>query len=635
MSGRGRNDTYNSMKMLVEAEAIPYEPAPLRGERLLLFAPHPDDEVIGCGGLLAQHLQEDRAVRVVIVTDGTKATGATSDATNYRDLREQESRRGLALLGASAEVEFLRYPDRGLDASVMDSLRAQLVAFKPDLVCVPSPVEIHPDHLALSRAFCELLQSDPSLHSDLALTRVAFYEVSQPLRPNALVDITAVADAKYNAIAAHESQIALKDYVAYARGLNAYRAMTLPPAVKVAEAYWVTALTELRTIPFTELQRRIGRVAEVTVMRPELAISVIIRTKDRPALLREALSSVAAGGYPAEVIVVNDGGRRPDVADGRLIEHETPRGRSEAMNSGVRAAKSTHIAFLDDDDLFYPEHLPTLAAAAASAPGKVAWYTDAVSTSLKLSESGLYEPEWRQRIFTQDFDREVLLIDNYIPLTTLLVPRDQFLEAGGFDSAFDLFEDWDFLIRLADRGDFVRVPRITCEVRHFADGDSITLSAPEGTRPFRDAKLQVWEKHAGKITNDVLLNVYEKQKQRLAMITSSLADSKGAGHHRERDLARLEREKTQLIRQLAAVHNDLNSRIFEIRDIESQLEKQFRAVEEIQNRNASLEQTVAEVRDDLRRATAESERLQGLLDMIFRSRTWKVHTLVERLKGRR
>ena len=635
MSGRGRNDTYNSMKMLVEAEAIPYAPAPLRGERLLVLAPHPDDEVIGCGGLLAQHLQENRAVRVVIVTDGTKATGATSDAANYRDLREEESRRGIALLGGAADVQFLRYPDRGLDDSVSGSLREHLSAFKPDLICVPSPVEIHPDHAALSRAFCELIQSDPTLFADLPLTRVVFYEVSQPLRPNTLVDITAVADAKYAAIAAHESQIALKDYVAYSRGLNAYRAMTLPPEVKAAEGYWVTPLATLRTLPFTELQRRTGRAAEVAVTRPELAVSVIIRTKDRPALLREAVSSVAAGGYPAEVIVVNDGGKRPVVEGATVVEHDTSRGRSAAMNSGVRAARASHVAFLDDDDLYYPEHLPTLAAAAAAAPGKAAWYSDAVSTSMKLGTSGQYEPEWRQRIFAQDFDRELLLVDNYIPLTTLLVPRESFLEAGGFDEAFDLFEDWDFLIRLAERGDFIRVPRITCEVRHFADGDSITLAATEGTKRFRDAKLQVWRKHAARITNDVLLNVYERQKQRLTMLSNALVESNGRTHHAERDIARLEREKAELVRQLGDLHNDLNGRVFEIREVERQLENQFRAVEDAQNRNASLEQMMAALRDDLRRSTSEAERLQGLLDMIFRSRTWKLHTVLERLRGRR
>src|SRR5438132_8706173 len=73
-----------------ESEAIPYEPLDLQGERLLVLAPHPDDEVIGCGGLIARHLLAGRRVRVVVVTDGAEA-GAPK-------VREEESRLALALL---------------------------------------------------------------------------------------------------------------------------------------------------------------------------------------------------------------------------------------------------------------------------------------------------------------------------------------------------------------------------------------------------------------------------------------------------------------------------------------------------------------------------------------------------------
>ena len=152
--------------MLTEAEAIPYEPALLRGERLLVLAPHPDDEVIGCGGLIAQHLREHRAVRIVIATDG--AVGGDAAA------RETEARRGIAALGG-AEVVFLGFRDRTLGGDAAARIREQLLDFRPDLVLVPSPIEIHPDHVALSRAFCDLIQGDETLFADLAVTRVAFF----------------------------------------------------------------------------------------------------------------------------------------------------------------------------------------------------------------------------------------------------------------------------------------------------------------------------------------------------------------------------------------------------------------------------------------------------------------------------
>src|SRR5436309_181654 len=324
-----------------EAEAIPFEPQDLRGERLLVLAPHPDDEVIGCGGLVALHLRERRKVHVVIATDGAQAGDAAQ--------RESESRAALASLG-DATIEFLRFPDRKLaDARELDDrISAILREWKPDLIAVPSPLEIHPDHVALSRAFCDLIARDASLFAELGVARVAFYEVSAPPRPNALVDITSVADVKYAAIAMHASQSAMRDYTSYARGLNTWRTMTMPPHVKFAEAFWTTTLPSLRTTPFSALREAMG---------------------------------------PARIDVVH-----------------------EAM-----------------------------------------------------------------RIYARDFDRELLLVDNYIPLPTLLLRRADFLDLGGFDAGFDLFEDWDFLIRLSQRGEFVHVPRITCEIRHIKGGGSIVM----------------------------------------------------------------------------------------------------------------------------------------------------------------
>jgi LmbE family N-acetylglucosaminyl deacetylase/glycosyltransferase involved in cell wall biosynthesis len=618
---------------VIEAESIPYEPALLRGERLLVLAPHPDDEVIACGGLVALHLREGRAVRIVVVTDGAAQGG---DAA----LREEESRRGVARLG-EAELEFLRVPDRGLDDRAATAIREQLLAFRPDLILVPSAVEIHPDHVALSRIFCELIQRDETLFADLAVARVAFYEVSQPLRPNTIVDITAVAEEKYAAIAEHQSQLAVRDYIAYARGLNAYRTMTLPAGAKYAEAYQVVELPSLRTTAFSALQQRAG-VANVEVTGTPIPISVVIRTKDRPALLREAVASVRATGYPCQIVVVNDGGARPDVDSVTLVEHETSRGRSEAGNAGVRAATHAFIAFLDDDDLFYPEHLATLANAATS--HHAGWYTDAVSAFLRPGPSGAYETRARLRLFAQDYDRELLLVDNYIPLPTLLVSREAFLGAGGFDPAFDLFEDWDFLIRLSRRGDLLRIPRVTCEVRHFEGGTSVVLAAPEGSARFRAAKLQVWNKHAALIDDDLIANVFERQKHALGSLYSQDVGTKGQLDDALRNITRLEREKSDLIRRGAEQHEQLIAYSHKVRELETSLaalddvliEYTQKVIEadRLAHENHEIRMANEHSHAELERLHVEIGRLNGLLEMIYRSRTWKLHKAVEKLRGR-
>src|SRR5205085_7928445 len=119
----------------------------------------------------------------------------------------------------------------------------------------------------------------------------------------------------------------------------------------------------------------VGEPRSIEVTGEQVPISVIVRTKDRPALLREAVESIRATRYPAEIIVVNDGGQRPELSDVTLIHHESSKGRSAAANSGVNAAKNRFVAFLDDDDVFYPEHLATLSQAVQTAPKAAAWYT--------------------------------------------------------------------------------------------------------------------------------------------------------------------------------------------------------------------------------------------------------------------
>lgn len=114
------------------------------------------------------------------------------------------------------------------------------------------------------------------------------------------------------------------------------------------------------------------------------AVSVVIRTKDRPDSLGRALRSVAAQTLlPAEVVVVNDGGADPspvlagfsDRFPVALVGFPASIGRSRAAQAGLEAATGTHVLFLDDDDDLRAEHLRTLADAIAD-EGVRAAYTD-------------------------------------------------------------------------------------------------------------------------------------------------------------------------------------------------------------------------------------------------------------------
>lgn len=143
---------------------------PALGRRVVVLAPHPDDEVLGAAGLVEVALRSGSDVHVVVATDGE----AAPDKTGVRDLagtRRAETRRALAALGVGPDaVVFLGYADGSLAGSwteawtarprgkeptsavaIVDALRAALRDAAPDMVVAPMALDAHPDHRALNR----------------------------------------------------------------------------------------------------------------------------------------------------------------------------------------------------------------------------------------------------------------------------------------------------------------------------------------------------------------------------------------------------------------------------------------------------------------------------------------------------
>ena len=120
------------------------------GQRLVVVSPHPDDEVLACGGLLALHAQRGGAVAIVAVTDG-EASHRRDPAWPARRLasaRRVERRRGLARLGLTAgSVTRLGLPDTAV-ASHRGALQRGLRQVLRPTDCVVSPWRLdgHPDH---------------------------------------------------------------------------------------------------------------------------------------------------------------------------------------------------------------------------------------------------------------------------------------------------------------------------------------------------------------------------------------------------------------------------------------------------------------------------------------------------------
>jgi glycosyltransferase involved in cell wall biosynthesis len=198
-------------------------------------------------------------------------------------------------------------------------------------------------------------------------------------------------------------------------------------------------------------------------------------------MLGECLDSINRQTYPnIEIVVVNDAGQ--DVYDIvsmrnsryiiRYVGHPVNKGLAAARNSGIRACHGKYIAYLDDDDIFYPEHVETLVGVLEKGSHKVA-YTDAFR-AFQRKVYDEYVVEKRDVPYSFDFDRDRILISNYLPVICVMHDRLCMEKSGYFDESLATHEDWDLWIRMSRTYDFKHIPGTTCEFRWRFDDTSMT-----------------------------------------------------------------------------------------------------------------------------------------------------------------
>lgn len=206
--------------------------------KAVVFAPHPDDEVLGCGGTIVAMASRGTMVKVVYMTDGGRGD-PRSTAEEMSAIRKKEARKGLDVLGCGEPV-FMDRPDGGLkaDRETISRTRDLIDELGPDAVFVPYPFDNHIDHIRTAQVVAAALGP----RSPVACY---CYEVWSVLPPNIIVDITSQMDRKLEALAQHSSQLALLDYREKIAGLNAYRSITAGNGVRSCEAFYKCSGKEL------------------------------------------------------------------------------------------------------------------------------------------------------------------------------------------------------------------------------------------------------------------------------------------------------------------------------------------------------------------------------------------------------
>lgn len=175
--------------------------------RILVFAPHNDDEVLGVGGTIAKYAQAGHDVRVCVAANGTGADGAVN---------ERDGRQAHRTLGVGGSW-FLNLPAMGLkDLGVVElnGYFERIVAeFQPEIAFIPHKGDIHADHSVLARSVMVALrpQYNPHLKAILAYETLSETEWGFPTADNAFLpavwnDITSTIDCKLEAFNAYTLQ---------------------------------------------------------------------------------------------------------------------------------------------------------------------------------------------------------------------------------------------------------------------------------------------------------------------------------------------------------------------------------------------------------------------------------------------
>lgn len=212
-----------------------------------------------------------------------------------------------------------------------------------------------------------------------------------------------------------------------------------------------------------------------------MKVSVIVPTFNRCDLLRRALDSLVAQTFrDFEVIVINDAGESvEDVLlrySGRirleLVTHERNQGLPAARNSGLSAARGNYIAYLDDDDEFYPDHLESLLAHMQRRG--LPWVYSRAHRACEKRDRGEWSTVQVDEPHRTRYDPDVLLARNLFPVLAVMHERRCLAQVGMFDPTLPALEDWDLWIRMSRRFPIARLNKVTCRYSWRCDGSSMT-----------------------------------------------------------------------------------------------------------------------------------------------------------------
>lgn len=205
------------------------------GCKVLVFAPHPDDESIGCGGTIAKIVKEGGNVTIVWMTSGELGTENHHRSVKLAKVREKEAKKAATALGVK-NYFFLRQPDSFLMATpqLIKQVAKIITAYKPETILCSYWDKMNNDHIVTY----DIVTRATLLASGISKSLLC-YEVWTPIEDcNYYEDISDFFDIKLKALSGYKSQTKIIPYDQAVEGLNKYRGL-MGIGKKYAEAFRV------------------------------------------------------------------------------------------------------------------------------------------------------------------------------------------------------------------------------------------------------------------------------------------------------------------------------------------------------------------------------------------------------------
>ena len=233
-------------------------------------------------------------------------------------------------------------------------------------------------------------------------------------------------------------------------------------------------------------------------------VTIVVRTRNRPAMLTRALVSIASQSFDDyEVVIVNDAGDEAEVREVvkkqkiavrskiTIVTNEVSNGREAALESGLAVSHNRYYAVHDDDDSWHPHFLKKTVAYLDEHPqaGGVATRCEIIRERVR-ADGTCIEIE-REVLSTDNYGLSLvdMMVENYTPPISQLIRREVADRVGHWDGSLQTQADWDFNLRL-----------LAASPVGFIDGEPLaywhhrdTMDASLGNSVVTDAYLHKWD----------------------------------------------------------------------------------------------------------------------------------------------